>query len=194
MKYVIAITLTIFINQNTITDSRDQREYLTWNIGEKAWVKENLRFQDANTGDIIPSYDQYGAYYKNAQLNNVCPEGFHVPSLNEWKSFMAELPGKKNSRGGMLIPKISLQDYELQLGGMGRLDTVILSQRMGYYWTSSDTLKTYYKQPNAGLQRHLIGVHIWSSGEQDSINVEPTYMLAQSYGPIVGMNCKCIKD
>lgn len=40
----------------------------------------------------------------------------------------------------------------------------------------------------------LIGINIWSSGEKDSINVEPTYMLANTYEPIVLMNCKCVEN
>lgn len=186
--------MIIVIQQDKITDYRDQQEYSLKTIGDKTWIKENLRFLEVNPGKFILSHEKYGVYYKNGELDNVCPDGYHIPSLTEWKSLIEQLPGKRNSRQGKLVPMTSLNDNELLLGGMGRQDTVLLSQVMGYYWTSTDTLKTFYKEPDNGLQKHLIGIHIWSSGEQDSINVEPTYMLAETYAPMIKMNCKCIKD
>ncbi|MEQ8626860.1 FISUMP domain-containing protein [Ekhidna sp.] len=194
MKYLIPILMIIVIQQDKITDYRDQQEYSLKTIGDKTWIKENLRFLEVNPGKFILSHEKYGVYYKNGKLDNVCPDGYHIPSLSEWKSLIEQLPGKRNSRQGKLVPMTSLNDNELLLGGMGRQDTVLLSQVMGYYWTSTDTLKTFYKEPDNGLQKHLIGIHIWSSGEQDSINVEPTYMLAETYASMIKMNCKCIKD
>ncbi|MEQ6166320.1 FISUMP domain-containing protein [Ekhidna sp. MALMAid0563] len=194
MKYLIPILMIFVIQQDKITDYRDQQEYSLKTIGDKTWIKENLRFLEVNPGKFILSHEKYGVYYKNGELENVCPDGYHIPSLSEWKSLIEQLPGKRNSRQGKLVPMTSLNDNELLLGGMGRQDTVLLSQVMGYYWTSTDTLKTFYKEPDNGLQKHLIGIHIWSSGEQDSINVEPTYMLAETYASMIKMNCKCIKD
>ncbi len=63
---------------------------------------------------------------------------------------------------------------------------------MGYYWTSTDTLKPFFREPDKGNQRHLVGIHIWSSGETDSINVEPTYMLASDYESKARMSVKCV--
>jgi hypothetical protein len=93
-----------------------------------------------------------------------------------------------------LIPKKDLKEYGLQLGGLGRKDTVILADMMGYYWMLSDTLKANYKEPDEGNQRHLVGSHIWSSGDKDSINLEPTYMIANTYESNILMNCKCVKN
>jgi uncharacterized protein (TIGR02145 family) len=194
MKYLLTITVLLTVVQETIKDHRDQKQYVLNSIGGKTWIKENLRYQGNNSGNLSQNNEMYGVYYKNNELSNVCPVGFHIPSLREWKSMIDKLPGKKNSRQGMLVPIESLKDYGLKLGGMGRQDTVLLSQVMGYYWTSTDTLKTNFKQPDSGLQKHLIGIHIWSSGEADSINVEPTYVLAKTYEPWMRMNCKCIKD
>ncbi len=175
--------------QGSFIDSRDQQQYTLLTIGSQQWLKENLRFVPSGKG-IRSS----GGYYSASELKSVCPEGFRSPSVEEWKELIQQMPGKRNSRKGRLVAVASLQEFGLQLGGQERMDSVYLSNQMGFYWTSSDTLKTYYKELDNGAQRHLIGIHLWSSGEPDSTNVEPTYMLAKNYQSGVGLSCKCIKE
>ncbi len=197
--YVLVLALVCVFN--IFTDSRDNTPYTIQKISHQIWLKENIRylFPTANTTDslslkIDSFYDKYGAYYSFKAAKKACPEGYHLPTLREWKTFISDLPGKPNTRQGKLIPTQNLSSFGLNLGGMSTRDTVFMSRSMGYYWTASDTLKPYYKQPEQGNLRHLIGLHIWNSGESDSINIEPTYMLAQQYEPQAALNCKCIKD
>lgn len=194
MKYLLLFFLAALgTSQESTIDRRDNKKYEVRNIGKQNWLMENLRFINKDSAWDPDYYEAFGNYYRKAELVTICPDGYHVPSLGEWKTLIEEIPGKINTRQGKLIPATSLVNYGLQLGGMGRQDTVLLNRVMGYYWTSSDTLMPYYKQPDAGMQKHLIGIHIWNSGEQDSINIEPTYILAKNYESWIGMNCKCIE-
>jgi uncharacterized protein (TIGR02145 family) len=183
-----------------IIDVRGGRKYTQLELGDRIWIKENMKylFKSKNQDDSLSLqfpdyYEKYGAYYNFRSAKNACPDGYHIPNVQEWKKLISELNGIENSRMGKTVPINELNRFGLLLGGMGRADTVLLSNVMGYYWTSSDTLKPYFKEPDIGNQRHLIGIHVWSSGGKDSINVEPTYLLAKTYESNTLMSCKCVK-
>ena len=103
--------------QGSFIDSRDQQQYTLLTIGSQQWLKENLRFVPSGKG-IRSS----GGYYSASELKSVCPEGFRIPSVEEWKELIQQMPGKRNSRKGRLVAVASLQEFGLQLGGQERMD------------------------------------------------------------------------
>ena len=92
---------------STLTDV-DGNTYNTFQIGEQCWMKENLRTTKKPNGSTISSgiwapgnnsIQTYGRLYSWATVMNgasssnanpsgvqgICPDGWHVPSDNEWK-------------------------------------------------------------------------------------------------------------
>jgi len=70
------------------TDSRDGQEYAYIEIGVQTWMAENLNYISANswTYDNDPTNgDIYGRLYTWETAKIVCPNGWHLPSDNEWK-------------------------------------------------------------------------------------------------------------
>lgn len=97
MKIIIAV-LIIFITVNvqsqtgTFTDSRDRNVYQTISIGDKVWFRENLRLKTSlsyfpnfskDTADLI-----YGNYYSYTELNTLCPEDWHVATINDLTQYI----------------------------------------------------------------------------------------------------------
>ena len=94
---------------NTLLDPRDSAVYQTVKIGEQVWMAENLAYLPYVTPatDISPTepyiyvygyrgssteearagnyFKDYGVLYNWTAANNVCPEGWHLPSDEEWK-------------------------------------------------------------------------------------------------------------
>ncbi|MDR1830987.1 MAG: TonB family protein [Candidatus Fibromonas sp.] len=84
---------------NTFTDPRDGKTYKTVKIGEQTWMAKNLDYagEDEDIGacsDNEPANCQkYGRLYdwENARL--ACPDGWHLPSYEEWQTLAASAGG-----------------------------------------------------------------------------------------------------
>ena len=98
-------------NSETVTDI-DGNTYKTVKIGNQIWMAENLKVTHYRNGDIIPNvtnnfewaylstgawcvHDNDGSYantygylynwYAVNDIRNIAPEGWHVPTDEEWK-------------------------------------------------------------------------------------------------------------
>ena len=202
MKKIILFLTVLIFSVGNFVDTRDNTTYNTFIIGDKTWLKENLKFISkdtliSNSGSLnIKNYfEEYGAYYSYDSAMKVCPDGYHAMTLKEFKVLLKEMKGTANELGGKVVSKKELDTYGFKLGGFTSASRkVSWNTQIGFYWTSSDTLKTYHKKPEDGLQRHLIGIHIYNKKETDSFNIEPTYVNAQDNFSKLFLNCKCVSD
>ena len=166
--FIIMLCLPIVLSgqnpENTcpdhFTDPRDNHSYNTVLIGDQCWMAENL-----NSGIMVPDFNQssngiiekscyndnpelcqiYGGLYTWFELaDNICPDGWHVPSKKEWAQLNEYLGIKEtgthlksapdddpswdgdNSSGFRAIP--SGVGYENHFGRMGH---------WAVYWTST---------------------------------------------------------
>ncbi|MCP4091795.1 MAG: PKD domain-containing protein, partial [Gammaproteobacteria bacterium] len=75
----------------SFTDARGGTSYESVQIGNQCWMAENLRYSDAGSGefwcydDHYSNCEIYGVLYAWTTALWVCPDGWHLPSDNEWK-------------------------------------------------------------------------------------------------------------
>jgi uncharacterized protein (TIGR02145 family) len=112
--------------QNNRLKDYDGNVYKTVTIGTQVWMAEDLRTTRFNDGTAIPAVTDYDAWaslttpayswYNNDSLNNhgsglynwyaiatnkLCPEGWHVPTNEEW-TLLGNYFGDAGAAGGEL--------------------------------------------------------------------------------------------
>jgi uncharacterized protein (TIGR02145 family) len=94
------------IEYGEFTDQRDNRTYKTVKIGDQVWLAENFAYvpyvcqpdsfdcgvwvynydgNDVSAAKETPEYQKYGALYSWSAARDLAPEGWHLPSDEEWK-------------------------------------------------------------------------------------------------------------
>ncbi len=157
MKQLIFIIMLLNINLAAIsqekglfTDPRDGKIYKTLKLGTQTWMVENLAFKTNNGCWVNNNNDvvKYGYLYNWETAKAVCPEGWHLPSDEEW-TILTDFLGGNNIAGRKIK---STTDWEFDADGIstnesgfsilpeGSCDKDGVFKHLGsnaYFWTSS---------------------------------------------------------
>ena len=164
VKLLIAIVLlfstrTFAQTTGNFTDSRDGKIYKTVEIGNQVWMAENLAYKPVKGNywaydDDQSNVSKYGYLYDYQTAMNVCPSGWHLPSLKEWKKF-TKYNGGKRKAGAKMISKVggdqngnvnNENGFSALPGGM-RFDIGGDFGALGKYgyWWSTELFLDYYR-------------------------------------------------
>lgn len=75
------------ISYGSLYDSRDDKTYKTMQIGKQVWMVGNLNYNASGSTcykDSNSNCDKYGRLYNWETAMTICPEGWHLPSDEEW--------------------------------------------------------------------------------------------------------------
>jgi uncharacterized protein (TIGR02145 family) len=136
-------------------DIRDNQQYSWVKIGEQIWMSENLGYN--STG----SWNNYffGRLFDWNSISDVCPDGWHLPSDQEWITLEVNLGmrpvevGKYGYRGTNEGGKLKEQGTEnwnapntgatnesgfsAMAGGLYLIDVIIYKGEEAHFWTST---------------------------------------------------------
>lgn len=85
LAFTLLIIPFIAVGQKSITDERDGVRYEIVKLGNLYWMKENLRYQ--TDGSLcLEKCDEF-RFYSFESLENVCPQGWRLPTVEDWDSF-----------------------------------------------------------------------------------------------------------
>jgi uncharacterized protein (TIGR02145 family) len=101
------------VEYGTLTDSRDGKNYKTVKIGSLTWMAENLNFDNSATatGSIDSSfcYDgipanckKFGRLYQEYAATAVCPEGWRLPTADDWRDLTTTAKSEFGDNNGSL--------------------------------------------------------------------------------------------
>jgi uncharacterized protein (TIGR02145 family) len=185
---ILLFALLACSGDNTVTYGG--QTYKTVKIGEQVWFAENLNYEVEGSVCYDNNPDncaKYGRLYNWETAMKVCPEGWHLPSNEEWKKLFSFVeidtdsynPDKISIAGEYLKAKNNWKfeedgpgtdDYGFSAlpGGYGDPDGSFVG--VGYYghwWTSTDgeSSRAYYKSIYYGL-----GDARWHSGDKSYLS------------------------
>ena len=110
---------------NSFVDARDGKKYRTVKIGKQTWMAENLNYKVEGRsycwGGKSQNCDKYGRLYTwataidrtenecgaykkeciipSSNIQGVCPDGWHLPSVYEFQDLLIAVGKKKNIAG-----------------------------------------------------------------------------------------------
>ncbi len=187
----------------TVTDI-DGNVYQVITIGQQVWMSENLRVTRFRNGDIIgttsksdqdfeseidPRYQwsyqniegnakKYGrlyTWYTIMDARGICPEGWHIPTDEEWTELTDFLGGESNAQ-----QKLIDKGFKPQYGGSCFGSNFIDLDSYGHSWSSSSV---EISVPGALDQIYVRTI------VKDASNVYRDYRYKKS-----GLSLRCVKD
>jgi uncharacterized protein (TIGR02145 family) len=169
----------------------------TVKIGNQVWMTKNLNIlpQEGNSwcyDDDPQNCEKYGRLYDWKAALSACPEGWHLPSKDEWDA-LAEVTGGQNIAGkklkaknGWRQPKIlnaksldnmGSDEYGFSaLSGGGRFGPDFENAGVnGYWWSSSEGLASSYAYYR-------------------SMYYDNEYLDSRVYSKNYGFSIRCVQD
>jgi uncharacterized protein (TIGR02145 family) len=157
MKRFLSAVLFIMVvlslsGQEKFRDKRDGNIYKTIKVQGVTWMAENLRYKAAQGSDFFdkdPSNSKkYGMLYDWKTASLACPEGWRLPTGDEFQSLINFNDRKESWEPG----KSAADSFGIQLGGMQDYEgTFSEMEESAYFWTSTE-----YNKDNAQYVSYLI--------------------------------------
>jgi len=227
--YITKFTIDAKSNNETgsFIDNRDNTEYLWVKVGEQKWMSENLKYIPLVLPKKIPddydynkdfiwvynydgtnveeailneNYKKYGCLYDFKTSNKICPDGWHLPSDDEWKELESYLGmgnseldqifdrGENENIGGMLKrSRLEYWSYPNK-GATGESGFNALpggKYEQGVFFSGLNEIAYFYTSSKATTSYYPIIRTLYHEGNQ--IN------RLESSGNL-GMSVRCIED
>ncbi len=160
---------------DTLYDGRDGNQYKIIKINDSWWMAENLHYGTVISTDIEQtdngtvemyrilhneSLDTTGGIYlwreamnyEVTNLKGICPDGWHLPTYNEWKELFIQYPKPYSLR---YYSSEGLSNLNLDLRNGGRrtqgafegIDLLYPIDTKAGFWSSSYTIENYLFSP-----------------------------------------------
>jgi len=198
MKQIAAFTLFLLVcftlsaqEYGEFTDHRDGQVYKNVRIGNQVWMAENLNYNSESANAIYLNSaglsGVFGRIYCWEIACEVCPDGWHLPSNEEWIT-LAENLGGENVAGDKMKEIntfwISLSEEASNISGFSALPGGYLEYpdetsyhfmgEMGFFWSATE------KSRSTAWFRY--------------VKFDGTQLKISNDGKGFGMSVRCVKD
>lgn len=160
--FFLAVTATFICAEDfhgEMTDPRDGHVYKTIKVGNLEWMAENMNFKSHESrcyAKVNDNCEKYGRLYSwDDAVSKACPEGWFLPSSDDFKTLIATVGGEKTAgyalkaRSGWLGDGSGLDAYgfaalpggELVPQGIGGAGTKVAyenERKSAGFWSSDN--------------------------------------------------------
>ena len=191
-----------------MTDPRDGMVYKTTTIGGQVWMAENLNYFDIEGApssikndwcywDKPENCESAGRLYTWKVAQRVCPEGWHLPTNEDWKTLLTAVGADSVNeilwRGSSKIKSTSGWENE----GNGTDD---------FGFTALPAGRKFSTKVQDGFTNHGCSAYMWSSTEPDitagadtlafslELNCSNENALVNTMKKSEGLSVRCVKD
>lgn len=211
-------------NCTQFVDTRDGNSYCSVQIGTQTWMGENLRYDGGGSighwylNEAVADTLLFGRLYtfsevlagedantttSNRIVRGICPQGWHLPSLNEWNTLIAFHNGVNNAGRKLKINSSAVwPNSDLQAGGLfnavsageyypwfeNSFNSTISGNRFvkTNFWTNSRGMF-----PNGSSAPNIVEIT-----QEDLIIVGTATQDQGAFGSIeqIGYSCRCVKN
>lgn len=189
------------VEKGSMTDSRDGKTYKTVKIGDQVWMAENLNYQtgDSKCYENKPeNCEKYGRLYTWNDALTACPDGWHLPSKEEFEE-LREVIGGLIGGGKKLKSRRGWSSFDEGESGNGSDAFGFAALPAGMYCSGCD---------DSGNGRGEYdyegrGASFWSSTEHEKykdhahiLNLNHYYegVFIADGSKDVGFSVRCVKD
>lgn len=194
---------------DTLTDLRDGQKYPTVLIGKQCWTARNLNIgqpvkslQQTNNNQIektcydntpancdtfggLYTYDEAMQYSNIDKANGICPMGWHIPSIDEWKTLQMIVPdGQELKAGGTDKPAFdgnNKSGFSAIPAGLAYYDVFGRKGDWAIFWSATVADKSYAW--SAEIDNYYL-----SLGSYTNLSLTNTYLTINAF------SVRCIKD
>lgn len=157
--------------ENSFTDSRDGQRYKVVKIGTQTWMAQSLAFSDEGKLGLCPGgtqagCDKYGRLYtwpeamaiakgfdstvwggRDSGVTGICPTGWHLPSIAEWKILETTVDPTTTNSGTKLMAKtgwtgaVGTDEFgfnSLPAGGYVSFTGYYAQGTANYFWSATE--------------------------------------------------------
>ena len=162
----------ISLNRFSIFSKYSKDGYKITKINNQIWMAENLKAVIENSFcyyDNNRNCSKYGRLYTYQAASKVCPDGWHIPSIDEWRN-LAEFLGGAQEAGKSL--KGSKFGFKVPLAGFRRKDGVFLEiDNAAIFWTSTPNQKDPSRMATISLLKDYNNIHFDYSYKETAISM-----------------------
>ena len=174
----------------TFTDSRDGKTYKTVVIADRIWMAENLSYDAAKGSycydDDVKNCSTYGRLYTFEAARRAVPQGWHLPSKDEFERLLAELGGPGPAYAKLVDGGSS--QFNVLFAGSHNASGGPQSPEGFYAGLGLDT--SFWSSSGNSLLGDFF------TGEANQLTVSRIRQEARIYGSLrsYGFSIRCVKD
>lgn len=136
-------------DETSVTDPTSDTKYSIVKLGIYMWLGEDVNKVTTDVKNTCYEYDEslcpkYKRFYMAENAESVCPEGFRLPSIYEWKHFLAEK--KIKVLGGQCTKRDTLECFGLDSSAryLARYDSAVTIEADGSVSYSAASPREFY--------------------------------------------------